>query len=484
MAVRDARIDDTRPCPPPVVKYDNPSYPTGRPYESIVTDSKIPVRPKIVKTDQNCLVYDDSIMISVEVKPTEGSLPDLEMNASYSLQTQYFNRTENNFMVTDRQNLTVTIPKSKILHHRTRQAFVVRRHHTFSNREAVESALENHRVERGNLIEENTELLQVLEQLEKELNRGNIHHNSVGISVFVDRLIPVELLTRYASIYISDLDILVRLDGQMIYTPHPTSKDAMLRGEFLEQTEGRPVSGGLYEIVDNESSFAQRFISVGTDIIELPILRDRSRKSGVYAFKAEFSQMGKREFNLQYYPLEDMNKLGIYPTREEALGNGNAARVFEREMIAAKMELDRFKVESERAQRERDLEIANMRHERALLENKLQMEKSSRDQELGKSEFESEMERLRVKDDLERRRWAQEQEKHLQEIQANIQRMMTEQMKDRLDREKMERADHYDRKSQARKNTSELLKQIPAIIAGVASIVALVLATKSNTTGK
>lgn len=499
----------------PIINFDQ-STPNGRQYQSATFTSILPDIPCYNKTDRNMAMYGNDLMISVQVEPVEGEIPGLDNIPPYERQVHYFNRTNKHILVTDKHNITMTLPKSRINIPYQREHFIIRVIHNFNQSEIALSILRNHQAERSYLTVEDVERDLIISSITNAYNQGYFNNNSRSHRVTVDRIIPIALLQQYASIYVSDLDLLFRFEGTDIETPHPTSQDAVLYGETLDILKHKRISGMFYEIIDNESEYSTRYICLGTKVVQIPVNKNKGKESGIYMTHFENVLTDKLQITLERHPLDKSEDIGVYQTREEAETKGNLQKAFEIELAQQKREYEREKIENERlkielhrVKEQRQEEIEKLTHERKRIELELQMQKNKDDHKFNSKEREEDIEARRVKNEYDMAQHARkmiELENSLSELK--LQKQLSEQellskieilkrtleLKERehqLELEEKEvkthydilakaRDDYYQGRSYARKDTSEFVKWLPTITTGVIATGVLIYTKTSN----
>ena len=434
-------VDHPVRCPDPVVI-------GGKQYKSTSYKTVIPSRAHILPDARNGAIEP---MIVVNVEPCDSSMPDLNAD-TIEIAFQYFNRSNRPIRVTDRHNLSFTLPSARMWNPNGVEHFVVRKLYRFSSSEVALSYLYNHSTDQRHLSIEDGERMQILAQIDEDNRKGNFRNPNGYKELKVDRIIPITMLYEYGSLYVSDVDLLFRFEGTEIGTPHPTSQDAVLRGEVLDILDGRRLTGAVYEIVDNKNAYSSRYVCLGKDTLQIPINRDPGRAAGIYYTTFDSINVHDLRVTMNCVELEKAEGLGIYPTAEEAKTKGHINDSFKLELAEAERKAKRWEAELHVAKTERQAAIDELAHERA-------MEKLSQEREA------STVEHVQL----------------LREIAAKINKT---DFSDRLDVIAQERKDYFDQRSVVRKDTSEVLKWIPTALNGLLALFVLGVAIGAGNKGK
>lgn len=415
-----------------------------RTFQSTTFVSDVPDRPRILESAKGTS-NGTQTMITVSVEPIEGVIPDLDSTSPYEVTTQFFNWTNSAIKVTDKNNISFTLPKPKTFMINQVEHLVVRRTHRFHNADIARSVLLNHQVNHRYLSVSNEELKTILMMIRDYDKEGAYKNFLAYTEIKIDRLIPIELFHHHASIFVADVDTLFCLDGVDIGTPHPTSQDAMLRGEILEQVGDRRITGALYEIIDNDNQYGSRYICLGKNVVQIPTNRDPGKPNGIYFTEINNINSKQLQITMNHMELEKAETLGIYSTKEEASTKGHVAESHKLLLAEKERELREMDMTNRLVQQERDAALADLAHERRMKETRLDIDKTN---------LSYTKERLTS-------------ESNLIEIVAKLDAKLET---DRLEREQMRRKDEYEQRSQMRKDSSEIFKWAPSIITGIIGI--------------
>lgn len=474
----------------PVLQSSSPGN-GGRGHSSTTFQTKTATHPHILdESRMHCSGV--PTMITLNIEPSEAPLPDMSTVPIYETSIQYFNRTNRSFKITDRHNVTITLSRPKLWNTTASDCLVVRKIHRFNHSDTALSVLYNYQNERGNLSINDGELTQIVDRIEDHNKTVGFRNPNSVFEITIDRIVPINMLRDYASLYMHDLDLLISEESTQLDTPHPTSQDALFRGSILAMTGARKMSGVLFDVIDNENAYNPRYISVGHQVLQVPTNRDPEWPSGIYYVRIENSSPQNLRANVERCSLDEGEKLGIFPTREAAQLGGNTDKAFEIRLQDAKrqhreteIELERVKDELSRRSMDRTETVSAANHERDMRKLRLEIERLESEKERLATESHS----LRMKHELEVSTLEEKHRSSVRELnnkclkaehELEIERHKNELRRQSMneeashDRRKQAREDYYDERSHARKDTSELLKWAPTIVTGIVGVGAVI----------
>jgi hypothetical protein len=252
-----------------------------------------------------------------------------------------------------------------------------------------------------------------------------------------------EDLKKYGnSLYHHGLDCWISTVEPPSYAMHPYSEEGMLQATIWNNTPEAVKGGGaLYavEIVDNLGVFGDRYLNIANEVYPVRAKKDANRTDGVYITRTQPSEgeLGHGEIVAAHWPFSkqdgaefDFSQFHLYRTFTDAktLGDIASARKQElqekdHELQLGRKELEALKQEAERNKADFDRDKQTQERENQRLQQEL-LERERRYKEL-------EVERERIKHELE------------------LERM--------------------------RKDTSEIVKILPALILGAAAIITTII---------
>jgi len=246
--------------------------------------------------------------------------------------------------------------------------------------------------------------------------------------------IDVNELEKYGGVlYLHDVDVCIGFANLTDEVIHPESMEgikARIAYSDAEALGGRSMPF-VIDLVDNEHVLEVCFMNIAGNVYPVFPISDTSRKSGVYltAPKSVEAPEGVRKGELVVTYSKDIESFGIYGTFAKAKANGDISRQMELKKIEFDARVLEQKHENEilKAAAEQD-RIQFERRERELLAEH-EARKRERDEAMASLEHMREIERAKAKDIFEDR-------------------------------------------SYARKDSSETIKFIPAIVVGLGAIFA------------
>lgn len=252
------------------------------------------------------------------------------------------------------------------------------------------------------------------------------------------------------SLYLVNLDVVVST-MQGGYVPHHPFSAEGIRNRLVAENEQINTAGTVgyaIQIIDNEDVFGARYININKEIFLVQPMKDPGRNSGVYRTStAPVSQKGgvgaPRSDYFTFGEAEEF--LGLFRSYEDAwvLGDIAAERKRELDQLAQHLKEMEHRQKIERLEREREFE-----------------------------EWKQDIEQRRITEESDRKaqqhRWSVE-EARINEAAARLKEEQTR-VEHLRSIAALERKDHYEERSYARKDSSEFLKWVPAIATGLAAI--------------
>ena len=245
--------------------------------------------------------------------------------------------------------------------------------------------------------------------------------------------------------YVDTEDVLICFNINKNFTnnKHPLSLETYTiekMREYFKSVNGVSIN---FEIVDNDNFVSHRYLNLTGDVYELVPVADKTRKNGVYVTVVDHHKKTNNE-PVTYYTLEAAGeKIGLAKTIEEALTKGNSKELLELSILEAKEKIAEKEIELSRFKQESEFKITEQR--RILAETEAELKKVKLETDIIKASYDKELTELKSK--LESKTLLEKSE---------------------YDTRARERDDYYDSRSHSRKDTSELLKIVPAVISVVA----------------
>lgn len=278
------------------------------------------------------------------------------------------------------------------------------------------------------------DLFAIKECLKSSLSRL---FSSTTYNVLLERKIPLQDIRENNNIYVQEADVVVSYPG-VKQAPHPESVLGMYEQQVGRLVSDHAGSGVFVEIVDNHNSIGKRYLFVAGQVVEVAPKVDHSRKDGVYFTAIEDNKIGEPRKRVDYAELADCaGKFRLFGTREEAITSGDPGLLLERELKELQHSNEQLKAQAAQDKAIRDAEIDRIRHESQI--QIMSLEQQTRELTTLSTERKAQIDRL----------------------------------KDELEAKRLVRNDYYDERSTVRKDTSEFIRWLPAIVAGAAVVITL-----------
>lgn len=340
--------------------------------------------------------------------------------------TDFVNLSSVIVVILDRQNMPVILQPAPAGTAMSPPRIEVRTHYQyFDNKNIRDTAIHvtNMNTNIEGLGEDRKNLLETIHNSEIDGIRRSISFTSV-------RKVPLSDILKTGCLFDQSSGYLFTADNKHLTTLHPESNERRARGNHEQYVSSRP-TGMLIEIVDNNNSINDRFTYAFNTVLKIGTVVDPDRTEGVYVTSVSDVGMSTSETNTVRYSLGEAEiKFGMYRTREEALTKGDPELISKNLLEKTRMELEEAKnkaslMESENRQLEAQKKKELMELEVTHKEKILAMEAKNK-------EMSSELARL----------------------------------KEELEKRKIVREDYYESRSSDRKDTSEIIKFIPAVLGG------------------
>lgn len=251
------------------------------------------------------------------------------------------------------------------------------------------------------------------------------------------------------AVFIQELDLVVAKEGGTAVV-HPESQLGL---QLKHKLAGNAAGQFVYSIDINDPNhrYGDQWVNIAGKVYKVPARHDTSECEGVYV-RSPFPDGEKKfghEFLCERLDFEKAgSELALYRTANEArtLGDEAGARKRELEELQQKHRVQQFDHEVK-------LREMSNQHEKDALQLKLDLIAESRKTKLAEDE-------------------AAAHKRDLESSRATIEHMRALQ--------NMEMKDHYEGRSHARKDTSEVVKWLPAIITGIGLLVLKVMAESKS----
>lgn len=356
----------------------------------------------------------------------------VESESPYEVTYQYINGLPEPVTVVERSGMRVTIPSNRQPRMRDFVIRVVVRHTREVN------------VNIDQLCHGTTPESKILAQVFSE---GIMTRHGSNWHYFVDYHIDYEDFRQHGgSLYVGNHDLVLTIlnPGRPdLFPDHPFSTNGV-HNRMIEEDESINNAfkfGYSLQIVDNGGFFGERFININQQVFKVPVTTDYTKPNGVYLTCSGpvASGHGYHRPVSNHYTFEEADKeLSLYRTIDEAKTLGDVFAEKERELQAYKLDVKRQ-------------------------EEKLKAERMDREAEFDRRKAALEAERL---EEEERRK---KEDHRLSEKQARIKEELAE-LEHRRQMRSIEAKDGYEQRHYQRKDTSEVVKFLPAIFTGVIAL--------------
>jgi hypothetical protein len=348
---------------------------------------------------------------------TQLSLRDLATSASMmSIKKEYFNHLSLPVTVKERSGLTFSLASNPVM---GRNEFVIRM--TLVIHSAMRDQV--HRF----LCSVNDESNGTLKATRDAFNMRVIENKNGPVTIVLDYTINLNEMQNYGgTVYFSEIDTLLSISSVGDAPNHPySSSEASALLENNLNTEDYSFVHAI-NIVDNLGLFGNKYVQFGGSIYPVPSKKNPEMRDGIYIVgnKAMMTNSAEGNVEVQRYDFHDAERLNLYNSFEEARAAG--------------------------------LTETTKKHELTYMEHALQ--KSKAEQQAFKQQHEKEM---------------QEKEAIIKRMQIENDRVVEELRvgKLKLDQsrelELMSAKSVSEHRSYDRKDSSELMKFIPAVIMGL-----------------
>ena len=292
--------------------------------------------------------------------------------------------------------------------------------------------------------------------------------NKMNFVFTVYRRILEDELSRTAAVYFRECDLMLSLERSQMTTPHPNSSLGLQQADVQLNRNYANQSGIFVKIVDNARLAEVRYYYAGKQLISVPSTINSEREDGVYYTVTSKGDDGALAPVSKYLTFEEAKTvLGLYQFKEYALSHGNPEillkaedsrnRLLERE---AAVQLQSLKSENDVRSAEIEGELMQLRRDNAMLKESIDLRKSVRDDSVDENKKQRETDRQR--------------DEQIKALQLALLDLGKKSRDDDYDRRSSHRKDYYEDRSYDRKDTSEMIKFIPAVLVGALGAFAFV----------
>lgn len=347
-----------------------------------------------------------------------------------SCKISYINSTNHDITIVQRSGFRATIPAKPNFRSRS---FIIR-----EEWHILPEVKENVRAVLNGVDEDSSAVMKLMKSILQESDKQMGRHARANL--ILDHPISVEQLEHYGrSVYHHETDCVISMLGLFSAPLHPYSEEGRNKQMLVDAPVkiGEKGFGYCVEVVDNTGRFGDRFINITNQIYRVRSTKDPTRRDGIYlgSNEPDGGEFSTGKYHVKHIPLDaqDQESFGLYRSYEDAMNLGDMTMSRKRELASIEHETVQLKRELEQVKHRHDLEMAERDHLLKIIEAKLKEAEFQRD----RREAELKEERTRAE--------------HLMAL------------------EKLRVKDHYEEKSLDRKDRSEVVKILPALITGLAA---------------
>lgn len=297
-----------------------------------------------------------------------------------------------------------------------------------------------------------------------------------GMTIIIDSVITASAFKQSGgSVYYSLQDILISSLPLSECPAHPFNPSAIPSDKFKDIINDDESIGFNFELIDNDEKYGARYINIAKHVYILRPKKDLVRKDGIYVTSLErnLSVPRGRVPVQKWYDFDNCeNTIGLFRTHEDCVSGGDIKTL--RKEVLNKLEYD-FSLEK--------LSLERENHELKQQNIKLDQESKERIAELNNHEQQRKEEFSKLKHEIDLKEIKQKQEtadiERKYQLEAVELSFRNKSLEVDLDRQRAITKDYYENRSHARKDTSEWVKFIPAIISGCLAIFAIFMKLKT-----
>lgn len=343
----------------------------------------------------------------------------------FSINYEYVNGFSKTVTLVDRTGLRIRVPPTQVpnIHH-----FVIRVKITCGD--AVKMDI-------NGLLNSDQPYEQMYARV---LSEGTVLSHFNQVIYTLDHFITLDQVdTVGGNLYLSNLDLVISTLFPEHVAPHPYSDEGARNYllSFDKEINNATQFGYTIKIFDPDGEYGERFININNTIYKIPVSTERSIPKGVYIINSGSvqSNAGITKPVSKHYTFDEADEaLKLYQSVEQARTLGDEYAQKEKELKEQTLKI-KEKEQSLKEQRQaKDFEYDEQKRE---LERRVAEEEARRKE----SEHQLAQQQLKYKEQLQQI-----------EHERSIRMMGTK--------------DYYDHRAYERKDSSEIVKFIPAIITG------------------
>jgi hypothetical protein len=359
---------------------------------------------------------------------------------AFGVTQTYINDSDIDVLVVLRNNLKVNINKTHELK-RGNNSFIIRTVYHFNDRKTVVATLN----ELASYKDVSDIVSEDLHMIHKSLSLAYSNNNNLSVAnVAIDRSINTFNLKQLDTMYITETDVLISVNTTEPLC-HPYSMEGSTKSAYGNIVNNRNVSGIFVEIIDNEHAISNRFMYVCKQVVEIPVIKDKSRSSGVYYGRIDRGIVTEPNV-CDLSVMSDV--LGIYSNKEQALTGGDPG------------------VLSKTVLKEKESAVEHQRHLNEIAKNELAIILSDYKKTIAEDEAKYKL--IALEQDRKMEDYKREAMKEKEDLL-----MKNAKIKEKLAKKKSRREDYYEDKSYNRKDNYETIKTIGILASGALGLFAI-----------
>lgn len=389
-------------------------------------------------SDQEEITYTRSV---IGERHVDAQNPDV-VTPGVTREVAYYNYTSRNVTVSGRAGLKFVV-KYKTFGYK--REFIIRETYKIHR-----DAYQDIHTQLNNLDESNPANAKLLAMRESFNNQYAV--NTTGYSsqhsyiyVYIEHRVSDEEIKNGETLYLTCADVMLSTKHPNDAPNHPYSDVSQFNRRYDHILESKTATAVVLDLVDNEGLIGVRYYHMTGKIFKIRPVKDTTRNSGLY-----YGHTDHGELKLTHHPLDDLESFGLYKTIEEAQTGGDVKLLRQEELARLQHEVQLITVEATRSKAALEKLKAKYGEDETkakaqILELEVRVKQADKNNQLLAAEIDRQK---KLRDD---------------EI-AKVDEMRKERDEARKEKAAV-RNDYYDARSSDRKDTSELIKFVPTVIA-------------------
>lgn len=401
-------------------------------------------------------IMEDGIPVAVPEKSYDSVSRGIK-TAGFTVSMEYTNytksdlyiKTQNNIAIVVSPNVNTISPGSPFPHLEVKITYTLVNNNTISETMLLLRSFSQNNI----MLSKDAQFM--LDRLSTIYSQDPSMRNKSNISLSIVQRVTEDAIRSKKLLYYKECDIVITFDKGAVSLPHPKSDEGLQSIEFGSGPSYSGQAGVFVKVVDNDHIAAVRYYYGGRRLISVPSIVDDTKKSGVYCTYATMKGDGFVEPESSFLTFEEAEEvIGLFKNKEDAMTNGDPDQLLRLEEARSRSEEKRL-----------GLELQQLKHESSVMAVRAEQELTElrRALELSKAETvqfkEAADVRKLVRDDrFDLSKRARDEDYSRRELDR----------KDYYDHRDRGRKAYYEERSLERKDSSEFIKFIPALLLGVA----------------